>query len=158
MRNVREKVSRWHRHYNAVHLKGDSSPQAHTIKPSTWLKQGHSQETCQASDHCPSSKSSPVKLRSSKISLRPCHILRNGGNNFSGERRHRGSTLLPWKYDYLEEGCDVFRWEYTCLNKWLCQYRGLSQKQKQFCSLWNTFLWAEVIFHLLIRDILLLND
>ena len=83
--------------------------------------------------------------------------LRNGGNNFSGERRDRGSTLLPWKYDKVEEGCDVLRWQYTCFNRRLCQYRGLSPKQKQFCSLWNTFLWAEVIFHSLIRDILLLN-
>ena len=56
-------AARLHKHYNAVHFKGDSPPQAPTIKPSTWLKQGHSQETCQASDHCPSSKSSPVKLR-----------------------------------------------------------------------------------------------
>ena len=117
-----------------------------TIKTSTWLKQSHAQETCQASDHYPSTKSSPVKLRSSKISLRPCHILRNGGNNSSGERRHLGSTLLPWKHDKMEEGCDVFRWEYTCLNRRLCQYRGLSPKQKKFCSSWNTFLWAEVTF------------
>ena len=107
-------AAKLHRHYNRVHFnKGGSPPQAPTIKPSTGLKQGHSQETCQASDHCPSSKSSPVKLRSSKISLRPCHILRNGGNNSSGERRHLGSTLLPWKYDKMEKGCDVFRWEYT---------------------------------------------
>ena len=70
--------------------------------------------------HYPSTKSSPVKLRSSKISLRPCHILRNGGNNSSGERRHLGSTLLPWKYDKMSD--------------------GLSPKQKKFCSLWNTFL------------------
>jgi len=138
-------ATRLHRHYNAVHFKGNSPPQAPTTKPSTWLQQGHSQETCQASDHCPSSKSSPVKLRPLKISVRPCHILRNGGNTFSGERRHRGSTLLPWKYDNLEEGCDVFRWQYSCLNRRLCQYRGLSRKQKQFCSLWNTFLWAEVL-------------
>jgi len=138
-------ATRLHRHYNAVHFKGNSPPQAPTTKPSTWLQQGHSQETCQASDHCSSSKSSPVKLRPLKISVRPCHILRNGGNTFSGERRHRGSTLLPWKYDNLEEGCDVFRWQYSCLNRRLCQYRGLSRKQKQFCSLWNTFLWAEVL-------------
>jgi len=138
-------AARLHRHYNAVHFKGDSSPQAPTIKPSTWLKQSHARETCQVSDHCPSSKSSPVKLRPSKMSLRPCHTLRNGGNNFSGERGHRGSTLSPWKYDKVEEGCDIFRWQYTCFNRRLCQYRGLSPKQKQFCSLWNTFLWAEVL-------------
>ena len=113
-------AARLHRHYNAVHFKGDSSPQAATFKQSTWLKQSRAQETCQASDHYPSTKSSPVKLRSSKMSLRPCHILRNGGNNSSGERRHLGSTLLPWKYDKMSD--------------------GLSPKQKKFCSLWNTFL------------------
>ena len=102
MLNMREKASRCCEAAPTLRrsaVRGYSPPQAPTIKPSTWLKQGHSQETCQASDHCPSSKSSPVKLRYSKISLRPCHILRNGGNNFSGERRDRGSTLLPWKYD-----------------------------------------------------------
>ena len=46
---------RLHRHYNAVQFEGDSPPQAPTIKPSTWLKQSHAQETCQASDRYPSS-------------------------------------------------------------------------------------------------------
>ena len=48
-------AARLHKHYNAVHFKSDSPPQAPTIKPSTWMRQSHAQETYQASDRYPSS-------------------------------------------------------------------------------------------------------
>ena len=143
---------RLQRHYNSAHFnENELSP---LIIQRTRRKQKLEQEAKKATNQSecavfPSPRLSPTKKKHSSNSSPPSKVLRCDTDMYIGlsqvkSPRIQGSTFLPWKLQEVEEGRDVFRWQNTCFNRGLCQNKKMTQKQKEFCCLWNNFLLIEV--------------
>ena len=146
---------RLERHYNSAHFNEDES--STLIIQQTRRKQKQEQETKKATNQseCASPRLSPTKRKQSWNPSPPTKILRsetyvNVGLSQVKSPRSQGSNFQPWKLQEVEEGRDAFRWQNACFNRGICQNKKMTQKQKEFCCLWNNFLWIEV--HLCITN------
>ena len=147
---------RLQRHYNSAHFNEDDS--STLIIQQTRRKQKLEQGAKKANNQSEcadlsSPRLSPTKRKHSSNPPPLAKVLRSETDeniDISQVKspRIQGSTFLPWKLQEVEEGRDVFRWQNTCFNRGLCQNKKMTQKQKEFCCLWNNFLWIEVHLHI----------
>ena len=138
--------------YNSAHFNEDDS--STLIIQQTRRKQKLEQGAKKANNQSEcadlsSPRLSPTKRKHSSNPQPPTKVLRsetdvNVGLSPVKSPRIQGSTFLPWKLQEVEEGRDAFRWQNTCFNRGLYQNKKMTQKQKEFCCLWNNFLWIEV--------------
>ena len=143
---------RLQRHYNSAHFNEDDS--STLIIQQTRRKQKLEQGAKKANNQSEcadlsSPRLSPTKRKHSSNPPPLAKVLRSETDeniDISQVKspRIQGSTFLPWKLQEVEEGRDVFRWQNTCFNRGLCQNKKMTQKQKEFCCLWNNFLLIEV--------------
>ena len=145
-----------HKHYNSVHFNDcDPSPVAPLITQRTRNMQKMEEEKAtkeiyQSKCVAPSMPS-PTSERSRIKTLSPIKVLHSEtsmkvGSSGDERQRSQGSIFLPWRFEDVDQGTgrEVFRWQYNFFNRKLRQHEKVSEKQKEFCCLWNDFLWIEV--------------
>jgi len=132
---------RLQQHYNSAHFDEAPSP---LITQRTRAARKAMKATSQSkSAVLPSPRLLPIKRQFSKTLSSGIKVLRSETDATVG--RSPRSTFLPWKLQEAEEGNVAFRWQWNYFNRELCQNRRVVLKQKEFCCLWNNFLWIEVL-------------
>ena len=141
-------VLRLQQHYNSAHFDEAPSP---LITQRTRVARKLAQKALKATSRSeyavlPSPRLLPIKRQLSKALESPIKVLQSETDVTVGRSQDKSprSTFLPWKLQEAEEGNVAFRWQRNYLNRKLCQNRRVALKQKEFCCLWNNFLWIEV--------------
>jgi len=140
-------VLRLQQHYNSAHFDEAPSP---LITQRTRVARKLAQKALKATSrsvYAVLPRLLPIKRQLSKALESPIKVLQSESDVTVGRSQDKSprSTFLPWKLQEAEEGNVAFRWQRNYLNRKLCQNRRVALKQKEFCCLWNNFLWIEVL-------------